>query len=82
MIKRAPFTIPAFYMGHGRVVQEWPLVIAVSPDAEPVCRWCYGVPMPMLAVCSRVSCIQNVAWLDSLEHATADDAKGWHGDRP
>lgn len=56
--------------------------VCCSPDAEPACRWCYGRPMPGMDVCSRVPCILNVAWLDSLPLVTAHDALGWHGDRP
>jgi hypothetical protein len=57
-------------------------IIMLAPDAHLACRWCYGRPMQDLMVCSRVACILNVAWLQSLEVATAEDARGWHGDRP
>lgn len=50
---------------------------------ETACRWCYGRAMnPEIGVCSRVSCISNVAALESLNTLTADDAKGWADDDP
>jgi len=57
-------------------------VVFVAPDARVACRWCCGRPMEGLDVCSRVSCITNVAWLQAVETAVASDAEGWHGDRP
>jgi hypothetical protein len=57
-------------------------IVCLPPDALPACRWCYGRPMDELDVCSRVSCIVNVAWLQAVDVATASDAEGWHGDRP
>jgi hypothetical protein len=57
-------------------------IVRPPPDARVACRWCYGRPMQGLDVCSRVSCIQNVAWLQAADIAVASDAAGWHGDRP
>lgn len=57
-------------------------IVCLPPDALPACRWCYGRPMEGLDVCSRVSCIQNVAWLQAADIAVASDAEDWHGDRP
>jgi hypothetical protein len=56
-------------------------IVCLPPDARTACRWCYGRPMDGLDVCSRVSCIQNVAWLQAADIAVASDAGGWHGDR-
>jgi hypothetical protein len=48
---------------------------------EAVCRLCYGRAMnPEVGVCSRISCITAVSAIESLDHLTADDAKGWADD--
>ena len=57
-------------------------IVCLPPDARVACRWCYGRPMEGLDVCSRVSCIQNVAWLQAAGIAMASDAEGWYGDWP
>jgi hypothetical protein len=51
------------------VYQDGQRVVAVIPsraDAEYVCRWCFGRPMPGFDVCSRVQCISAVQAVDSL----------------
>ncbi len=45
-----------------------------GPDAMPVCRWCFGRPMPGFDMCSRVQCITNVQAVDSLDTIT------WRGE--
>jgi hypothetical protein len=48
---------------------------------EAGCRLCYGRAMnPEVGVCSRISCITAVSAIESLDHLTADDAKGWADD--
>jgi hypothetical protein len=45
-------------------------VVAVVPnraDAEWVCRWCFGPPMPGWNVCSRVLCITALQAVESLD---------------
>lgn len=52
-------------------------VVAVVPnraDAEYVCRWCFGRPLPGFDVCSRVMCISAVQAVDSLNTIT------WRGE--
>lgn len=74
MLKRFPIItlqVPAI------VYQDGQRVVAVVPnraDAEYVCRWCFGRPMPGFDVCSRIACITNVQAVDSLDTIT------WRGE--
>jgi hypothetical protein len=59
------------------IYSEGERVVAVVPnraDAERVCRWCFGRPMPGYAVCSRVHCITAIQAVDSLDTIT------WRGE--
>jgi hypothetical protein len=49
-------------------------VIPARPDAEYVCRWCFGRPMLGYDVCSKVTCITHVQAVDSLDTIT------WRGE--
>jgi hypothetical protein len=49
-------------------------VVPNRADAEYVCRWCFGRPMPGYDVCSRVQCISAVQAVDSLNVIT------WRGE--
>jgi hypothetical protein len=58
-------------------------IVGMPVMADVACRLCYGRAMnPEVGVCSRVSCITAVAAIESLDHLTADDAKGWADDDP
>jgi hypothetical protein len=56
-------------------------VLGIPREVEDVCRWCYGRPMDDMDVCSRTSCISNMASVQFLDVATGEDAN-WEGDRP
>ena len=79
-----PLYIDARILGGGRlpvglVMPGW--LVSTDLDAEVACRWCFGRAMEGMEMCSRISCITNVAAIQSLDRLTGSDAD-WEGDRP